>query len=137
MGFIGKLFGTDKAVDRAGSIIEKTITGVGNFIDKRSFTEQERAEFSMKGIEMFLRVNEILAGENTIRSVTRRYLAIMIITVFLVLILFAVAMYRFDPGWSKFALEVAKDTQLGYLVLGVGFIYFGLAMNYFKKQKQK
>lgn len=136
MGIIGRLLGTDKAIDRAGSILEKTITGVGSYIDKRSFTDQEKAEYTMKGLDMYIKVNEVLASENTVRSITRRALAIMIISVFLVLILFSVGMYRFDAEWSKFAFKVATDTHLGYLVMGVGFIYFGLALSYFGKKKK-
>ena len=135
MGFFGKLLGTDKAIDRVGSIAEKTITGIGSWIDKRKFTDQERAEYSVKGLDMYIRINETLATENTIRSITRRYLALAIIGVFLMIIIFSIAIFRFDPEWSAFSLSTVKDTQLGLLVAGVGFIYFGsYAWSYLKKK---
>lgn len=119
MGLFSFLKSSDKAVDIADKVVDGAVKG----IDALFFTAEEKSAASLKAIEFWIEAQRVTLSENSIRSITRRYLAWMIISVFLLLGVFAVAIYRFDPEWSAYALGVMK--QLGFMAGAVTVFYFG------------
>ncbi len=117
LGFSGASKGSDNVM--------KVASGIGNFIDEQKFTEEERAKFRLTAIEQYGKFMESTVGENTQRSITRRELAIWIIRVELAVLVFSLLMHRFDPGWAKYGYEIATNSPLGLLSLGVGAFFFG------------
>ncbi len=119
---VAKFFGfngADKALDIAKTGVESAIAG----IDKLIFTEEEKTEAGQKVIDAHLRLMEIVASENTARSITRRYLAVMFSFVFLCFLVFGVAAFHDFPEWSAFALSCAGS--MGDIVLAIVVFYFG------------
>ena len=127
MGFLSFLKHGGKAAENVTEIGKTMIKGVGTWIDERKFTAEEAVKAGQKALETWVDIQKVLASENTVRSITRRYLAWGIIGVFLFLVLLAVAMFKIDKEFAGFILIIIKDTPLGYLVGGVGLIYFGLS----------
>ena len=119
MGWLSFLKTTPKVVDIAGDIVTGSIAG----IDKLFFTNEEKAEAGKEVMELWLETQKILRDESTVRSMTRRFLACMIMGEFLLFLLMAVLCWPLMPQWSKFILEVAKS--LATLTLAVGVFYFG------------
>lgn len=109
----------DKAMDSANNLIDHAASG----LDKLFFTEQEKAQVSLETARLHLKLIESTMNESSIRSITRRVLAWMIMGGFLFLIISCAAVYKFDSDWAKFIFQCAG--QIYELVLMVGFFYFG------------
>lgn len=75
VSFVRNLFGgsntADKALDMAGAAIK----GVGTWIDEKNLTDEERVKFTIEAGRAHLELIKATADENSIRSVTRRWLA--------------------------------------------------------------
>lgn len=112
-----------KIGDKGMDIADKVISGAIGGIDALIFTDQEKAEFNQKRANLWLKTQEVLANENTAKSITRRILAVMVMASFLFLLLFAVGIYKFDQGWAKFSLDVAGTLSTGFTAIII--FYFG------------
>lgn len=119
MGFLS-LFGKS---EKAADIAEKATSGLISGIDKMFFTNEEKAEAAQKVMDVHLKMIEATASENTVRSKTRRYLALMIMGTFLFLLVFGALIYKFDPEWARHVLECAKS--LSAMAFAIGVFYFG------------
>ena len=124
-----------KTVPKALDITEDIVTGGIAGIDKIFFTDEEKSDARRKTFELWLKLQEIIKGECTARSITRRFLACMIMGEFLLFLLMAALCWPLMPEWSKFLLELGKS--LGNLVLAVSIFYFGpyALGTYLKKKK--
>ena len=125
MGWFATLFGTAAGASTAVDLAADSVRGVGKWIDEQKFTEQEKAEQYLKAADMYIEMLKTVQAESGIRSVTRRIMAWAILCVFLFLVLYGIAWYRFDPGYAEFILTVATESMLGELTLGVSVFYFG------------
>ena len=118
------VFGTTKMVDAAADTIK---TGT-SMLDNAFFTEQERSAAMQKFTETWLSIQDKIASENSLSSITRRILAYMIMSTFLGLVVFACMIWKYDSAWSAYVLKVLAETQIGVLAVAVGatyFIYYG------------
>ena len=107
------------------SNVMKVASGIGNWIDKGKFTEQEQAEHRAKMIVHYSDYMASTVSENTQRSRTRRDLALWIIKIEIGILVASLVMFKFDQAWSEYAYRIATDSPLGYLTLGVGAFFFG------------
>ena len=123
MGFLAGLFGTKKATETVLNIAEKTTDGVVKGIDALFFTEEEKSRASQKAVETYIELNKTIASENTVRSITRRRLAVMIVGTFLFLLVAGAFIHKLDSEWALHILACAK--QLVFLVSSIGILYFG------------
>jgi hypothetical protein len=121
MGLLSTIFGTPKIVDTVADTVK---SGVG-MLDNAFYTDQEKAADGQKIMELWLKIQETTAGENSIRSVTRRILAWTIMGAYVVIVLGACIVWKFDSAWATYILSLLTDTNLSYLALIVGFFYFG------------
>lgn len=113
------LSGVGKGID----IADKAVDGIFSGIDKLVFTDEEKADYSKEAAKIYLEHQKTTLGENTAKSITRRKLAVMVMAVFLFLLLFAVAVYKYDSEWSKFSLQTAGTLSTGFTAIIV--FYFG------------
>jgi hypothetical protein len=124
MGILGKIFGTEKAIDKGLSIIDKTVGHVASGLDSAWFTEQEKAEGNIKSLGMRMEMVKSLQDEFTPRAVTRRILALIIFANF-----FLHANLWVYFAWKQNAdMVVTMKELLGMelqLTLLVAFFYFG------------
>jgi len=110
MSFISKIF-------TGGVDINKAIDVVSKGADKLVFTQEERADLNKETTEGLSQFIKDTASENTARSITRRYVAILVIVVYLLISLVIIAI----GIWStQKALELVKLTN--ELDLGTAFI---------------
>lgn len=122
MGFFGWLTGA-KTADKAMDTINNVTDHVASGLDKLFFTDQEKAQVSMETAQLHLKLIETTMNESSIRSITRRVLAWLIMGTFMLLIVACAIVWRFNGEWAKFIFECAG--QIYELVLMVGFFYFG------------
>jgi hypothetical protein len=113
MGILSKLVNSQK-------IIDASIQG----IDASFFTKEEKSQAGAKIMEAHSEFVKSSLSGSTVSSITRRYIAVSIMAVFLLLVLFAVGIYFFDPDHAKFIIGILKD-ELSSLVLMVSGFYFG------------
>lgn len=106
--------------EAAGKVLDAGIKG----LDALVFTDEERAELNKKLGEQWLELQKVLGEETTVRSVTRRMIALLVVVPFVLLVLGAAAAYPFAKEYAAFLLELAQS-QFGWLTMGVAAFYFG------------
>lgn len=121
MGFLSAILGAPKVVDTVADTVK---SGMG-MLDNAFYTDQEKAVDAGKIMETWLKIQGATASENSIRSITRRILAWLIMGVFLFLVVSACVIWRFSPEWAMYIKSIIVDVQIGYLAMIVGFFYFG------------
>ena len=121
MSWLSVLTGAPKVVDMVSDTVK---SGMG-MLDNWKFTDEEKAKHGLMMTKAWLEIQKTTASENSIRSVTRRILAWGIIGTFLSLVGFASMIYKWNAGWAVHIKQTIMDTQLGWLVISVGFFYFG------------
>ena len=124
MSFFGKLFGTEAAIDKGLSVVDKTIGHVASGLDSAFYTDQEQAEGKLQTLGMRMEMVKSLQDEFTPRAVTRRILALIIFGNF-----FLHANMWVYFGWVKnVTMTITMKEVLGMelqLTLLVGFFYYG------------
>lgn len=130
------VFGSAK---KAGDIAEKVTVGIMDGIDAAWYTDEEKAADAQERRGSWLKMMEATAGENSIRSVTRRILAFLVIGPFMGLLICAAGLYKFDLKWAEFILSLL--TEISNIVLGIVLFYFGPyevgKLNFFKNKKRE
>lgn len=123
-GFIKNIFGGSEAAEH---VTKKAADGIYNGLDKLVYTDEERAEMSQKGAETYLKFMEMAYDENSVRSVTRRYLAWFIalnsFAAFWVAVGFAIN--NQDKMVEKI-VSLAEAFKIGWAFTGVVVFYFGV-----------
>jgi hypothetical protein len=111
------LFGASNAADK---ILDAGING----IDKLVYTEEEKAEARKELLAHWIKLQETLGEETTVRGVTRRILAVSFCSVYILLTLVAAAVWPFVENYANFLWEIANG-QYGWIVMTVVVFYFG------------
>lgn len=94
----------------------KVLKGVGGFIDESFLSKEEIQTAITEHYKTTLQ-------ETTPRSITRRYIAVSIVAVFLILLLGSGAAYPFNPDYATFLFELVKE--IFGIVLTIVIFYFG------------
>ena len=123
MNFLTSLFSTKKVVEAIPETAGKVIDGVTSGIDKLFFTDEEKADVSQKAMDSIYSFIKTTMDESSIRSITRRVLAVLIVATFLFLLVMGAILYGLSADWSARFLECAGT--LSNLVLAVSVFYFG------------
>ena len=123
MGFWDFL-STGKTAEKAMDVVDKTTDGIIRGIDAAWFTKEEKAAMHMKMLDYHLELMKTHALEDTAKGMTRRYLSFMFCGVFLLMLIVAAAMWRWDPTWAQVLLDIGK--ALSTLVMAVVIFYFGM-----------
>jgi len=111
LGFLGK-----KNVD---TIIGGAVKG----IDKLIFTNEEKAEFNKAMADSVVEFTKSTLGENTARSLTRRYVTYAFVGTFLVLVLGSGAVYLIDKDYSMFLFDLSKS--IFSIVMMIAAFFYG------------
>jgi len=123
MAWYSFLTSTTKTAETAAEAGKSIVDGLISGIDAIAYTNEEKAEARQKGSETILKCWEAISRENTEQSKARRVLAKMTFQVFFFFLMTAAVVYKFDPGYAKFLLELAG--KIMFLVSAIGVIYFG------------
>jgi hypothetical protein len=125
MSILGTLFAIPKVATTVADTAANVVTTGATMIDKAFYTDQEKAENNNKLVEMWLKLQSLIANDTGISAVARRGVAYIIMGSFCFLILFACIIWKLDEKWAEFILKTVVDTDLAYLALLVGFFFFG------------
>lgn len=83
MGIVGKIFGNSNTVD-------KVIDNAARIADNLKFTEQERAKLNQELSDSLAKHAEATMIENTDRSITRRYISVAMIALYVVVVVLVI-----------------------------------------------
>lgn len=119
MGLFSWIKTSEKAVDTGLDLVTTAVKG----IDMLVFTDEEKAQMSVETMNLWLEMQDRIAHESSVRSLTRRFIAISIVFTFLFFLIGAGVVFKIDVGWAKYLLGLAEE--LGDLTLLVAFFYFG------------
>jgi hypothetical protein len=106
--WVTRLFGSEKNTNK---IVETAADGIYHGIDKLIYTDEERAEAMAEGRKAFLEFVRLTHDQNSIRSVTRRWLAFMVVAPAMLSIVSATLMFvlaAFSPS-AQGVLTVAGN----------------------------
>lgn len=120
MNIFGWLFSGGKAADK---VLDGAVAG----IDKIFHTSEEKADALQALAENWLELQKALGEETTIRSVTRRFLALLLVIPYVLLVLAAAVAYFFSEAAATFLFQVVEG-YFGVLVVMVAGFYFGPPM---------
>ena len=107
---------------------DKVFTSVAKGIDNLGFTEQEKATFTKEMAEGLAKYTIETLGESSDRSKTRRDIAIMIVSLYLLTFVVALIMMLISKDLTsvKMIIELANEMNLsiGFLMV-LGFFFGG------------
>ncbi len=127
---MGWLTGLFSSTDNTGKVIDmarESVMGIGSWIDNMDYTEEEKAKDISKSIELNLKLIEMTATENSIRSITRRYMAWGIVgfMLFWSSIAMGFAIYGKEQIVVRM-LQVVEAFSMGMAFTAVIALYFGV-----------
>ena len=94
-------------------------------MDKLNFTNQERAEHNFKLAEAVSKFATETLSESTDRSVTRRYLAIVIVTIYLVILIGTIVLAFIDVNAAKIVQNIMGDYYMTTAFIMILAFFFG------------
>src|SRR5690554_4531075 len=103
--------------------VEQVSNSVIEGVDKLFFTKEEKMSIAKEIADAQVEFLKTTVSENSARSITRRWLSIGIMGVFLVLIIVTAVAYPFSKEYAQFTLELAGS--LTTLVMMVAAFFFG------------
>lgn len=106
--------------DAASKVLDAGIKG----LDALVFTDEEKATYIKSLGDQWLKLQEMLGEETSIRGVTRRILALLVLVPYVGLNLLAAGVYLWRADYASFLFNVANG-QFGWMALGVMAFYFG------------
>lgn len=112
MSLWATLFGGSK---NAETIVDGAVKGM----DKLWFTDEEKNDAQQKLNEWYLRYLETTQPQN----LARRLIAIIVVGVWALLLLFSVAMYKFDPGYSSWIFATMDKLINQPFMIIIGFYF--------------
>lgn len=118
----------DKVADNLLDKDKGLLTQVGGWIGGMNFTAEERAEFNERMSQGVSKFVEMTLGESTVRSKTRRAIAVLWIRAQLLMIGITMAVAPFDMALAEFYLSIAFGTLMIGGTLSVIAFFFGSHM---------
>jgi hypothetical protein len=119
-----------------GLFSSKTANKVIDFADKLFYSKQEVAVDAAKTAEAYLEYMKTVASENTVRSYTRRIIAIIILGLFCAVVITTLVSFFINKDFTKLCFDLIEG-NLGTLTMMVGVFYFGPYMlNYLGRKKK-
>lgn len=94
-----------KSIFSTPDVVKETVSGVKEGIDKAFFTEQEKAEWSVKVGEWFIKYLNATQPQN----LARRVIAFMIAGLWVFLVVLLVAAFPFSQAYAEFVFSVLKE----------------------------
>lgn len=108
----------------------KVLGGIGNFVDESFLSKEEVQKAIVEHAKTTLQ-------ETTPRSITRRYIAVSVVGVFLFLILLCVGVYPWFPEYAAFVFSAIKDLLFAIVITIVIFYFGGYYGGKLLKSKEK
>jgi len=127
MGWFTDLFSSKENTGKVIDLATDSVKGIGSWIDNMNYTEEEKAKDISRSIELNLKLIEMTATENSVRSITRRYMAWGIVSfmLFWSSVAMILAMLDKDSVVVKM-LQVVEAFNMGIAFTAVIALYFGV-----------
>ena len=114
----------------------KVIEFAAGAMDRINFTNQERAEHNIKMADAVSKYAAETLSESTDRSITRRYLALGIISLYIFLTILTIVLAFFDIEKAKLVQTIMADYYLTTaFIMILAFFFGGYYLNGAIKQK--
>ena len=127
-----KLFGKNKTEVIKGGL--EILKGVRGMVDDSKFTDEERARQNSKTIDQGYELAKLHESGSTEQSLTRRWVAIILISVYAAVTIFIIVAGKFDRPWAEFAVGVLKDLQHDKAFVAIVVAFYGVhAMRTYRK----
>lgn len=136
MSFFSWFQTSDKAINTGLDLIKDASAG----IDMLWFTDEERAIQGIKIMDQALEFNSKIRDENSVRARARRFLAIIIVVNYILIVDFGIIWMVFKNAEQGKAILTLSSVTFGTIVLCVVISYFGYygglaLLNGYKKKK--
>jgi hypothetical protein len=128
MGWISTLFGGKAAAEETVKLAADSIRGIGTWIDERNLTDEEKIKYTAQAAQMHLELVKATASENSVRSVTRRYLAWAIVGTCLLAFMLSVGLTLAGREVQSI-IDLANAFGLSWAFSGVVIFYFGASIS--------
>lgn len=115
----------DKAADNILDKDDGLLTQVGSWVGGMDFTDQEKAEYKMKVADKAAEFVGKTLGESTVRSKTRRAIAVQWIKVQLALFLLCAIVAPFDMKLAEFYFKLAASDVMLWGTGSIIVFFFG------------
>jgi hypothetical protein len=117
--------------------VETLADGLVKGADALILTEEERLNYNKQAGELWLEVQRVTANENTERSRSRRYLAIMIMGSGLLTFWAVLIAGYWQQDFKEYALDIVDHFYIGEMMFGVSVFFFGnQLLGRFNERKQ-
>ncbi len=103
-----------------GKTTEKVVDGISKGLDKLVYTEEEKSEASRLGVELFIKYQEATQPQN----LARRLVALIVTGMWAFTIGLGLAMYKVDPVYSKYILDILQTIIMPSFVVIVSFYFW-------------
>lgn len=123
MGILSIFKSGPKAIEAGTDIAKKATDGIISGIDKAWFTDEEKSDASVKILELNIDLIKSTMNESSVRSITRRLIAIIILSDFVIMLTGSAIIWRFDSEWAAHVLKCALS--LSAAVTAIVIFYFG------------
>lgn len=127
--FIKGLFGSSKNTD---TVVETAAKGIYNGLDAMFFTEEEKAQYRQQQADAVLEFAKVAYDQNSIRSITRRWLAFMVVAPTMLAFVIGVTLscigaFVDNPGSFRQAAEYLYGlvSEVSPWSIGILVFYFG------------
>lgn len=124
MGWFTSLFGSAETAEHT---VKRAVDGLYYGIDKLVYTKEEQADNEKVNIDQFIQFVSTTFNENSIRNITRRWLA-WGVTGWILLnaqVAIIAAIFHHDDVVAKI-IEIAAAFELGWCFFAILTAYFGV-----------
>ena len=102
---------------------QKVFDTISSGVDKAFYSKEEQSDDAKEAYNAFFEWYKTTLEESTVRSITRRILAVLFAACYLLLVIASAIAYKFDPEYSTFLWDVS--TAIAPIVGGIMLFYFG------------
>jgi hypothetical protein len=122
MSFIGSMFAPTSAI-RAVSTVTDIVQTTKEGLETLTVTSEQREKTIEQTMKAVTDYHNSIVGENTLRSRTRRMIALLFVIEYITLSVGGIIVWRIDPGYSQHIFSVVSS-QNSILTMILVF-YFG------------
>ena len=119
---LGAIFGSSKNTE---TIVDGAVSG----LDKMFFTKEEKSEANAKLSDWYLRYLKASQPQN----LARRFIAIIVVVLWSMMILFGVLTWRMDSEYSVFIFDTLRDIVNAPFMIIIGFYFAAHVVRSFNK----
>jgi hypothetical protein len=124
---------------KAADIALDTVGDIRSAIDVLILTEEEKIQYSQKGMDQFLEFQKLNMEQNSERSKARREIAFLIVKAQLLQLFVIGTAWIINKEWAEFMLKLNIGMKIGAAFFAAIVFYFGYygvqgAIDKFKKK---